>query len=61
MRGDLFDDIGDSVWHRGSRGFDSKTLREKLTVFHVDRSAFDAGSTDVDSKKCHSDILLSLS
>ena len=35
-----------------------KALRDELAGFHVNRSAFDSGSADVDSKKCQSDFLL---
>jgi hypothetical protein len=51
---DLFDHIGDGVGHRRLRSFDSKALAGELAGFHVNRSAFDSGPTNVDSKKRHS-------
>ena len=54
MCSDLFDHIGDGVGHRRLRSFDSKALACKLAGFHVNRSTFDSSSTDIDSKKRHS-------
>jgi hypothetical protein len=61
MHGDLFDDVRHSVWQRGLRRFNAEAFREELAGFHVNRSAFDSGSTNIDSKKCQSDILLTAS
>ena len=61
MRGDFFDNVCDSVWQRGLRRFNAEAFCEELAGFHVNRSAFDPVSTNVDSKKCQSDILLTAS
>ena len=54
MLGDLFDHIGDGVGHSRAGSINSEALADELACFHVNRSAFDSGSTDVDSKKRHS-------
>ena len=58
VRGDMFDDVRHRVWQRWLRRINAKAFRDELTGFHVNRSTFDSGSANVDSKKCQSDFLL---